>query len=63
MSKIIQSWRVKVSLHSASDESLVSHQEESLRLTLGNSSAIGKLLFEKVVAALGDDVKATLRFG
>ena len=35
----------------------------SIQSTFGDSSALGKLLFEKVVAALDEEVKATLQFG
>ena len=63
LSKIIQSWRFEVGSHSVSDQRSSLHSAQSSTLALDNSSALGKLLFEKVVAALGDDVKAALRFG
>ena len=63
LSNIFQSWRFEVGAHSVSDKSSIMHCVDSSSLAPENSSAFGKLLFEQVVAALGDDVKATLRFG
>jgi hypothetical protein len=63
LSNIFQTWRFEVGAHSVTDKSSILHCVDSSSLAPENSSAFGKFLFEQVVAALGDDVKATLRFG
>jgi hypothetical protein len=62
-SKIVRLWRLQASSRRIASEVIeVKDSEDSKSLTSLDSPALGQLLFGKVLAALNEDVKATLRF-
>jgi hypothetical protein len=58
LSTIIRSWHEESTLRSKVDNS-----RDSSDSAFKDSSALGKMLFKKVVDALGEEVKTTLRLG
>jgi hypothetical protein len=61
LSKIVQSWRFEANSHAVAAEVELKESKDLSSLAFKVSPSLGKLLFEKVVAALGDDVKTTLQ--
>jgi hypothetical protein len=62
LSRVLQSWQCEANSHPIAAEVDLKNGSGASNLARMDSSSLGQILFEKVVAALGDEVKTALRF-
>jgi hypothetical protein len=62
LSRVLQIWQCEANSHPIAAEVDLKTGSSASSLARTDSSSLGKTLFEKVVAALGDEVKTALRF-